>query len=155
MNQAYHDASQELYDTPAMVCLAHGNFVPCRKQGEHRTSTDAADIEKVRYHQEVSVRLQSQPPAPPAPPEFRELDIPAEQWLYILSEEYGAPELRCGEQIIHEPASRPGRRYLTSCRTHFSAETPAELIAEIRRHILATPHFEEVPEGRYEVVPEG
>jgi hypothetical protein len=147
MDQDYHDAAQELYDTPAMVCLTHGRFIPCRKQGEHLTSTDPADIEKVRYHQEVSVRLQSMPP--PTPPEFREVGIPAEQWPYTVAEFYGSPELKCGGQVIYQSdnRSRPGQRHLVSCRTRFSADNPAELIAEIRRHILVTPHYEVVPEG--------
>lgn len=59
MQQNYHDASQEIGDIPAMVCLEHGAFIPCRKQGEHRVSSDPRDIELVRYHQEVSSRLQN------------------------------------------------------------------------------------------------
>lgn len=58
-DQSYHDISQEIGDVPVMVCLEHGSFIPCRKRGEHRDSSDPVDVEKVRYHQEVTARLQN------------------------------------------------------------------------------------------------
>jgi hypothetical protein len=35
----------------AAVCIAHGRFVPCRKQGEHRTTDNPYWVKAVRDYQ--------------------------------------------------------------------------------------------------------
>lgn len=40
-----------LYDMPAVVCVAHMRFIPCRKSGEHVYSTKPEDVKAVREFQ--------------------------------------------------------------------------------------------------------
>jgi hypothetical protein len=37
------------HDTP-VVCIAHGAFLPCRRQGEHRVTADPRWVKSVREH---------------------------------------------------------------------------------------------------------
>jgi hypothetical protein len=134
MDQGYHDISQEIGDVPAMVCLEHGSFIPCRKNGEHRDSSDPVDVEKVRYHQQVSVRLQNAPqPEPPAPPVFRKVD------------NYGIHSILCDKMILFV-SKASGIRYLKTCAYSLSASTPGQLLREARQHALSTEHYEIAPE---------
>lgn len=137
------DYDQEL-DVPATVCLEHGSFVPCRKRGEHRYSELESDVALVRYHQQVSVRLQSMPP--PAPPVYREVETPARDWPFYLGDNYGIHSILCDKMILVESKIR-GAQYLKMCAYPLSASTPGQLLREVRAHALAEKHYEVVPEG--------
>jgi hypothetical protein len=146
MDQGYHDISQEIGDVPAMVCLEHGSFIPCRKNGEHRDSSDPVDVEKVRYHQQVSVRLQNAPqPEPPAPPVFRKVEAPARDWPFYLDDNYGIHSILCDKMILFV-SKASGIRYLKTCAYSLSASTPGQLLREARQHALSTEHYEIAPE---------
>jgi hypothetical protein len=143
MDQDYHDASQEC-DAPAMVCLAHGRFIPCRKRGDHDISDDPADVAKVAYYQQMNE--QGNPPRKPLV--YREVHGVAEDWSYFLTEEYGSLLLMCGGRVFnHSNIKRHDHKFLVGCTVSFGADTPAALITEIRQHILVIPHYEAVPEG--------
>ena len=132
----------EEMDVPVMVCLEHGRFVPCRSKDGHRYSTDPRDVELVRYHQQVTVRMQ-RAPAPP-PPAYREVDIPAALWTFSPGEEYGSVMLYCDGRVLSDSRVN-GHRYLINCRHTFNADNVKELTDEIDRHITDTKHYEQVP----------
>lgn len=49
------------FDEPT-VCIAHGRFVPCRKSGEHRYTTNPYWVKSVRdYHGSPIVGLAWEP----------------------------------------------------------------------------------------------
>lgn len=133
-------------DVPLAVCLEHGSFVPCRKRGEHRYSELESDVALVRYHQQVSVRLQNLPPAPSPPPVYREVDTPARDWPFYLGDNYGIHSILCDKMILSD-SKTGGTRYLRGCAYSLSASTPGQLLREVRAHALATKHYEVVPEG--------
>ncbi len=130
-------------DVPVTVCLEHGSFVPCRKNksSEHRYSTDPRDVELVRYHQQVSVRLQPKPPPPPVYVEVTGID--PEDWSFSIDEEYGSPVLRCDGRVL----SISGSRYLTGCQGTFLSDTARSLIADIQHHIATVKHYREQRPG--------
>ena len=39
------------WDEGPVVCIAHGAFVPCRRQGEHRTTDNPYWVKAVRDYQ--------------------------------------------------------------------------------------------------------
>ncbi len=134
-------------DVEVTVCLEHGSFVPCRKRGEHRLSSSAGDIAMVRYHQEVSVRLQQRPqPPPPPPPVYRQVGTPAEDWPLYISDDYSSYTQACNGSVMDEQA-QGGQHYLKPCTDTFSASTPGELLEEVRHHIAAVVHYEPVIGG--------
>lgn len=62
------------YDAPT-VCIAHGRFIPCRKDGEHRYTPNPYWVKSVRDYQESPIPNLSWEPAwervtPPAEPTF-------------------------------------------------------------------------------------
>lgn len=38
-------------DVEAMVCIAHGRFIPCRKEGQHRLTSDPYWVKSVTDYQ--------------------------------------------------------------------------------------------------------
>lgn len=48
-------ASESEDDTPVTVCLVHARFVPCRRDGEHRYSSEPEDITAVSAYQQNEI----------------------------------------------------------------------------------------------------
>lgn len=49
-------------DAPMMVCIAHGRFIPCRKDGEHRYTSNPYWVKSVRdYHESPITDLTWEP----------------------------------------------------------------------------------------------
>jgi hypothetical protein len=136
------DIDVQAVDVPVTVCLEHGRFVPCRSKEEHRYSSEPRDVELVRYHQQVSARLQRKP-EPPPPPVYREVAIQALDLPLRLDEAYGDQELLCAAMTL-APARLNYPEYLVTCDHFFRERTVRGLLEEIRQHISAMQHYEQV-----------
>jgi hypothetical protein len=135
------DLTNEEYEhDAAVVCLAHGRFVPCRGDGEHQDSSDPADVAKVRYYQEMSARDSARPVLRRLPVEYVKVTTSAWDWPLHVTDAYGSDFVACDSTVLQE---RAGGKYLMMCDYSFGGFfTPRELMDALGAHITATGHHE-------------
>lgn len=141
------ELTSEGYHVTTTVCLEHGRFVPCRKQGPHRNSSLPADIEKVRYFQQMSAREARQVPAPP---EYEEELTPWQDRFVTVVDQYGEQELACGGHVLEmvHRNGEPVAPVLRACRATFTGWTPRMLLGEMETHYTTVKHYQLKITGR-------
>lgn len=139
--------ANEGYTMPAAVCLAHGRFVPCRKQGPHQNSSLPADVEKVRYFQHMSAREARQVPAPF---EYEEDPTPWQDQFVTVVDQYGGQNLGCGGHVLEMMHCNgdPVAPVLRACQAAFTGWTPRMLNGEMEAHYTTVRHYRVKITGR-------
>lgn len=139
--------TDEGYRMTATVCLAHGRFVPCRKQGPHEYSDKTGDVAMVRYYQHMSAR---EARTPAAEPEYEEETARWQDRYLCITEQYGESRLTCGGHVLvplHRN-STPVTMVLQACSVHFDGWTLRMLSGEVEAHFTTVKHYQFKVTGR-------